>query len=334
MKKLLAFMLVFVLALSLFACGKSGQTDNQTTTATQTTTTTQATTTVNGDFEKPADYAAVMLIKINPQFGLYLDADGKVLALEAMNDDAKSIQSGLSVTGKAFEVAVEEIIIVAHTGGFIKDGGAVTLEITEANNVDATSILNKASAAANKTSTDLKIQFSVNAQDKTGNQGGETTTTTTAQQTTTVAPTTTTTTKPAPSVINPKTNLQQGIEYIGNFREVEGGLRAGALQFDGEYVVLVERFFTSEKPEDEGAPPITFNGKIYYSEGGGMDPHCYELTDTEILITSLSFSESSDDVKIKAVLQSDGMIKIIQSADRTLFPVGAVYSTNIAEVLR
>ena len=326
MKKLFVLLFVLILTFSLCACGGTEQTGTTTT-----TTTTQATTNGDSVFVKPADYASVMLITINPQFRLYLDTDGKVLALEAVNDDARSIEN-LNVDGKGFEDALDDIIKGANAGGFIKDGGAVTIEITEAKNVDVADILNKASAAANRTATDLKIQFSVNTQDRTGSANTDTTTTT---QPTTVKPTTTapTTTKPTPSVLNPKTNLVKDIEYIGNFFEVGTELRAGALYFDNECCVVTERFFTSTKPEDEGAPPITYNGKTYYSEGGGQNPHYYEFTDTEIIIKGSFWEGNPDTVTIKAVLQSNGMIKITQSSD-SLFPVGAVFSTNIADVLR
>ncbi len=331
MKKLLVLLFVLILTFSLCACG-GDSTKNAADTQT-TTTTAQATT--DGGFVQPDDYAVVMLVTINPQFRLYLDEDGRVLALGAVNDDAKSIEN-LNVNGKGFEEALEDIIKAANAGGFIKDGGAVTIEITEAKNVDVADILSKASAAANKTATDLKIQFSVNAQDKTGSVNTDSTTTT---QPTTVAPTTTapttapTTAKPVLSVLNPKTNIVKDTEYIGNFYESGTELLAGALCFDDECCVVTERYFTSVKPEDEGAPPITFNGNTYYSEGGGQNPHYYELTDTEIIIKGSFWGDNPDAVTIKAVLQSDGMIKITWS-NNTLFPVGAVFSTNMEDVLK
>lgn len=40
-------------------------------------------------FQKPAGYAAVLRATINPQIQLYLDEDGSVLAIEAVNADAR-----------------------------------------------------------------------------------------------------------------------------------------------------------------------------------------------------------------------------------------------------
>lgn len=320
MKRIFALFLVLILSFALFACGK----EEAKPTTSQTTTTAQTTTDGGNDFVKPTDYAAVLTVKINPQFNLYLDKDGKVLALEAINDDARSIESKISVIGKGLEAALVDVVKAANEGGFINDGGAVTIEITEAKDIDVEDIRAKAEGAA-----DAAFKFKVTVHDMTGNESEATTTT----KPTTTAPTTQKPTVAEPAILNPKTNLQQGVEYIGNFFEVGTELRAGALQIDGEYMVVTERFFTSTKPEDEGAPPITFNGKTYYSEGGGQNPHYYELTDTEIIIKGSLWEDAPEAVAIKAVLQTNGMIKITQS-NNSLFPVGAVYSTNITDVLR
>ena len=45
----------------------------------------------NDNFKAPQDYAVVLLASINPQVKFYIDNDGIVLAIEAVNDDAKEI---------------------------------------------------------------------------------------------------------------------------------------------------------------------------------------------------------------------------------------------------
>ena len=48
------------------------------------------------DFTAPESYASVVLVTINPQFKLYLDTEGVVLAVEPINDDAKSINKNIT----------------------------------------------------------------------------------------------------------------------------------------------------------------------------------------------------------------------------------------------
>lgn len=109
-------------------------------------------------------------------------------------------------------------------------------------------------------------------------------------------------------------------------------LVGAALQFDGEACAVVDRGFTSVQT-DPNQMPIVFEGKNYYSEGGGMVPNYYELTDTEILVKGSFEGEDADTVTIKLVLQGNGMLKVTYSTNPQ-FPVGIVLSTNINDVLR
>ena len=78
MKKLVALFLALTLCLSLCACGKGGNEGSSAPGG-------------NNAFVKPENYASVLLVTINPQIRLYLDKDSNVLAVEPVNDDAKSI---------------------------------------------------------------------------------------------------------------------------------------------------------------------------------------------------------------------------------------------------
>ncbi len=135
----------------------------------------------------------------------------------------------------------------------------------------------------------------------------------------------------ATSVLNPKTNLSTN-EYVGNLNVSGDMLIGAALQFDGEACVVVDRYFNSVQT-DPSQTPIVFEGKNYYSEGGGQDPHYYELTDTEILVKGSFWGEDADTVTIKLVLQGNGMLKVTYSTNAQ-FPVGTILSTNINDVLR
>jgi len=133
------------------------------------------------------------------------------------------------------------------------------------------------------------------------------------------------------TVLNPKTNLSAK-EYVGNLNVSGDMLIGAALQFDGEACVVVDRYFNSVQ-SDPNQTPIIFEGKNYYSEGGGQTPHYYELTDTEILVKGSFWGEAAETVTIKLVLQGNGMLKVTYSTNAQ-FPVDTVLSTNINDVLR
>lgn len=131
---------------------------------------------------------------------------------------------------------------------------------------------------------------------------------------------------------NPKDKLKFNVEYIGHFRLKNGELRASAFFFDGQFCAVTERFFTSEKPDDD-ATPIVYQGKTYYSVGGGHNPFAYTLTDTEILITHSVYSADYGEPTMRLVMQSNGMLRITKSGNSD-FPNGAVFSTNMKDVLK
>jgi hypothetical protein len=114
MKKVLALALALLLTAALCACGGEGD-DTAATTTTTTGSTTAATTTTAAaadDFVAPQNYASVITITINPQFRLYLDATGAVLAVEPVNADAKSVAEKVTVC--PFTSTVCERVPVFH----------------------------------------------------------------------------------------------------------------------------------------------------------------------------------------------------------------------------
>lgn len=67
--------------------------------------------------EHQLSYALVCL-DINPSFALYTDADGKVIEIEAVNEDAKTLDVS-SLVGLPIDDAISNIIALATTAGFI-----------------------------------------------------------------------------------------------------------------------------------------------------------------------------------------------------------------------
>ncbi len=134
------------------------------------------------------------------------------------------------------------------------------------------------------------------------------------------------------NTLNPKKDLKTDVEYVGNLKVVDGELVGGALYFDGEVCVIGDRYF-SPVQEDPDQQPIIFEGKKYYSQGVGQNPHNFELTDTEVIIKGCLWADDPNEITIKFTLQGDGMLKATYSKNSS-YPVGAVFSSNINDVLK
>ena len=114
MKKLLSLILALALVFTFAACGNKGG-DESTPSST------------DAEFVKPENYASVLLVTINPQFRLYLDVNGNVLAVEPANDDAKSIASDIKTQTGNIEKVIENIVTATKNGGFVKADATVNL---------------------------------------------------------------------------------------------------------------------------------------------------------------------------------------------------------------
>ena len=90
---------------------------------------------------------------------------------------------------------------------------------------------------------------------------------------------------------------------------------------DGVYCLLLDAMFTSD-PDDsiKNRTPVTYKGTKYYRCGSGMSPAYVNITNTEIVITQ-------DATEIKAVLLSNGNLKITKSNDQT-YPVDTELSIS------
>lgn len=157
MKKLLALLMAVSLVLSLAACQSKKQAEDQPQSDVSSTETVA--------FTIPENYASVLLVTINPEFKLYLDEQGAVLAVVPINDDAKSITSDIeSLTGD-LETVIHSIVEAADKGGFVKENATVDFQITvikdETVNVDG--ILNTAKESANRVFADSQKTVEITA---------------------------------------------------------------------------------------------------------------------------------------------------------------------------
>lgn len=152
MKRILSVTIALIMALMLASCGKDADTAKSSSSTVSST-----------GFVKPEQYASVLLVTINPQFKLYLDENGTVLAVEAVNDDAESIRDSISFEKQNFETVIKSIVTTANEKGFVKEDATVNFEIIESAEADTAvaDILTKAQKTANDAAIELKIEITV-----------------------------------------------------------------------------------------------------------------------------------------------------------------------------
>lgn len=311
MKKIISFIIVFALMLTLVACGTKESGNTETGTSTTTTNAAVTTTTVATTTQSTPEYAAMLLMTINPAFRLFLNRDGIVINVEHGNEDAQKLLNRIEYEGRTYEQVIETIINVAHAAGYVNDNSEITFRLFEVRGIDANEILAKAQSTADAVTAYLEIEVEIS-----GDSSNVSDPVDDVEPTTTTAPVSTT----EQSALNPHNLLRENIEYIGNYHESDDGMCAATLQFDGEVCVITERFFTLIKPDDN-APPFIFNGKEYYSQGGGQTPYYYTLTDSHIIVTYSVWGDPSDETTLTLTFIADDTLKVVASSN-ALFPVG------------
>jgi len=149
MKKLLSVLLAISLVFVFAACGGKDS-------VSQTSAPTEV-------FVKPANYSTVVTVTINPQFNLYLNDASEVLAVEPVNDDAKSIADEVKTVKGALENVINNIVSASSKGGFVKEKADIKFEITEKNtdSVNNDEVLSSAKKAAEKVADELNLSVNV-----------------------------------------------------------------------------------------------------------------------------------------------------------------------------
>lgn len=154
MKRMISIALMLCLIFILASCGEGSSSSLE------------ASSDVGGEtesFVKPEQYTSVLLITINPEFRLYLDKDGKVLAVEAVNKDAQSIKNSITFENQNFDTVIETIINSAHQNGFIKADATIHFEIVESKETDKAKadILLKCEKKATDTANELSVNVHI-----------------------------------------------------------------------------------------------------------------------------------------------------------------------------
>lgn len=138
----------------------------------------------------------------------------------------------------------------------------------------------------------------------------------------------------ASNLLNPKTNLKIGEEYVSKVYtpEFETDITAPGVCFyddggygEGVYCLLLNATFTCDESLcadiiASGRKPITYGGKPYYRCGAGMTPAYVTLTDTEMII-------NADKGTVKLILTGDGNLQVT-SSELNSYAVGMVMSIS------
>lgn len=84
-----------------------------------------------GGVEMPDDlvYAAVIHVKINPEFNLYLDSEGCIVYVEYLNEDAADLFETVDLTGQKLADGMETIVGAAEEKGYLTGQNEVTTDV-------------------------------------------------------------------------------------------------------------------------------------------------------------------------------------------------------------
>lgn len=165
-KKALSLLLALSLLFVFVACSNGG--DVPSTTGTEPSSEAETSGDKEEAFVKPENYAAVLTVTINPQFRLYLDADGIVLAVESVNKDAEEVKEDISFENDNYEVVIEKIVTKSEEKGYVKNDAVINVEITETKDtaVNTVEILDKITITVNNAATKLELKVEVKTEDK------------------------------------------------------------------------------------------------------------------------------------------------------------------------
>lgn len=147
-------LLLSLLALLLMTCSCAGEP-----TATVSGTVSTAASEAEPAFTPPENYATVVRVTINPEFNLYLDSTEEVLAVEAVNADAEQLMDRIRFAGRKVDGVVQDIVATAIDDGFLKNEGAVNVEIiqTELDEIAIKDILTHAEEAVERHTKEVGV---------------------------------------------------------------------------------------------------------------------------------------------------------------------------------
>ena len=168
MRKKKTFLAIcFLLVLALGACGKEKATveENSETVAEkeEPATETGETQKVTVEDQIPTDYAAAIIVTINPQVKMYVDVNNTIVGIEYLNEDAKTAYAGIDFLGKTVEEGMEQLVDAAVEKEFLTDGKEVSVDVAEVRDesYDCTKVCAKAEAAVTEAAKNCRIEAAI-----------------------------------------------------------------------------------------------------------------------------------------------------------------------------
>lgn len=155
MKKLIALFLAAILCFSLGACGGEAQTDGNVTQQ------------PNDRFTITEDSVCSVLIKINPEFEIYLNENGKITIVEYLNADAEKAFSNVDVKSDDFEIGFRKLLDAAYENGYMNGNSVqITWTMYKSSNtdMDESSIVDGFAKVTEEFSNNTGIGFAVSAE--------------------------------------------------------------------------------------------------------------------------------------------------------------------------
>ena len=160
--RIMCFM-AFLLILMLGGCGKADHIEGQPESSTQEEAKDIATAGAAED-QKPEEYVTAVIVTINPQIEIFLDADDMIVGVAYLNNDARDAFSDLEFTGKPIEEGIEQIVTAAAEKEYLS-GGTINIEVAEVRDAacDYEAVCERAEAAAVKAAEDNQVEAVVSA---------------------------------------------------------------------------------------------------------------------------------------------------------------------------
>ncbi len=312
MKKTIAFIVCLTTIFTLLACDSNTPEPDRSPAATQTAApTSPAVTTATPDtsaapFQAPKDYYAIVQLTINPKVNLYLDANQVVLAVEYVNQDAKTAyqQVEAELVGKNLENGLKTLVSTAITAGYLEKENKVTVDVVESKyNESNLPLLTVMGSTVKQTLQENQVEATLDVLNMGTQLQGD------VYDRVTVL-----------DAQNPLKSLQYGTCYIAEREsEMENCIFLVLLSIkDDGYAFSFGDYSTDSLYETDMT--LDYKGQTYYQcSGGGSGGEC--------AISELEIHLIDDDVVLVLNEQSQLVVKSAKAEDSIFIP-GAVFAIS------
>ena len=294
MKKIITLLLTLAVVCCLFAgCGAKAPTGSVADTSSNVASN-------EGTFQKPENYATVVNVKINPEFNLYIDENGFVLAVEPLNEDAKTISITVTTENKEITKLIGELVTKTKEKGFLKNDATVKVETEKQEKLSdkVKETVSKVKQAFETATKETGITVTVEVSDKKS-EGTSSENTTSKNEETSSKNEETSSSAPV------KKEIAFGKEYYCFIETSNTTVDKVSLFFknDGTSEYLLNGYQDTNPNAgteyDTMGTKVSYKSKTYYNCAGLGDDGTYVLDGDKILIT-----DSSGKEQIELVIES------------------------------